>query len=460
MGGGNVGDGVILDLTGLPRRLEVEPEQRIARASASVPLGELNRAADQAGLRLPPDPSSGAWATSGGAVSTNAAGARSVRFGSVRRWVEAVELVTADGDIAELRRGVRAQSTTLDRFEAGAAPRIRAAFAQIAARFPRTRKNSSGYAIDAYLASGDPLDLIVGAEGTLGAVTAVAWRLDPIPHARGGLRVALRSLDALTEAVGALLRFDPSAVELLDQTFLQLVGEKGEAVLLVEIERETAAEVKAAVTEAAKALRPLATDVDTGLTPEAARRLWELRHAASPILAGLPEERRSLQVIEDACVPVERMSEYVRVVRERSAAHGIPVVIFGHAGDGHVHVNLLPRVTDEGWEAAVAALLEEVTDAVVRLGGTPSGEHGDGRLRAGLMERVYGGEVLSLFEDVKRAFDPLGILNPGIILPSGEPPISHLKVGAHAAALPEDIARELRRIEQGAGYARNRLDLA
>jgi FAD/FMN-containing dehydrogenase len=461
MGGGNVGDGVILDLTALPRRLEVEPERRVARTSASVRLGELNRAADQAGLRLPPDPSSGAWATAGGAVSTNAAGARSVRYGSVRRWVEAVELVTAYGETTELRRGSRGTGQALRRFDDETAPLIRTASSEIAARFPRTRKNASGYALNAYLASGDPLDLVIGAEGTLGIVTAVEWRLDPVPPARGGLRIALRSLDSLTEAVAALLRFDPSAVELLDKSFLQLVGEdKAEAVLLVELERETQNDVKAVVTEAAKTMRPLASDVDTGLTPEAARRLWDLRHAASPILAGLPEERRSLQVIEDACVPVERMSEYVRTVRERAAAHGIPVVIFGHAGDGHIHVNLLPRVTDNGWEAAVATLLEEVTDEVVRLGGTPSGEHGDGRLRAGFLARVYGSEIVSLFESVKRSFDPLGILNPGIILPSGEPSISHLKVGAQAVNLPEDIARELRRIEQSGGYARNRLDLA
>jgi FAD/FMN-containing dehydrogenase len=460
MGGGNVGDGVILDLTALPRRLEVDPARWRARSSASVSLGELNRVADPAGLRLPPDPSSAAWATTGGVVSTNAAGARSVRYGSVRRWVEALEMVTADGEVAELRRGSPGRALALDRFEVEAAPSIKAASSEIATRFPHTRKNSSGYALDAYLASGDPLDLIIGAEGTLGIVTAVEWKLDRIPRARGGLRIALRSLDSLTEAVATILRFDPSAVELLDKTFLELVGEKGEAVLLIELERETADEVRASVTEAAAAMRSLASEVDTGLTPEATRRLWDLRHAASPILAGLPEERRSLQVIEDACVPVERMSEYVRVVRERAAKHGIPVVIFGHAGDGHVHVNLLPRVTDDGWEAAVAMLLEEVTNEVVRLGGTPSGEHGDGRLRAGFLSKVYGREIISLFDSVKRSFDPLGILNPGIILPSGEPPISHLKVGAQAVALPDDVARELRRIEQTGGYARNRLDLA
>jgi hypothetical protein len=114
----------------------------------------------------------------------------------------------------------------------------------------------------------------------------------------------------------------------------------------------------------------------------------------------------------------------------------------------------------------VAGLLDEVTDVIVRLGGTPSGEHGDGRLRASLLARVYGDEVTALFTRVKRAFDPLGILNPGVILPcpgwpsGGESPISRLKVGPHAVALPDDIAGALRRIEQRGGYAQNRVELA
>ncbi|MGH7498207.1 MAG: FAD-binding oxidoreductase [Gemmatimonadales bacterium] len=461
MGGGNVGEGVILDLTALPHRLELDAARRLVRTSAAVRVAELNFAADAAGLRLPPDPSSGAWATVGGVVSTNAAGARSVRYGSMRRWVEAVELVTAEGELVELRRSSRPVARVLARFEAEAAPLIQAASDEIAARFPRTRKNSSGYALDHYLATGDPLDLVIGAEGTLGAITAVEWRLDDVPAARGGLKVSLRSLDALAEVVAALLRSDPSAVELLDRTFLEMVGEGGaEAVILVELERATPQEVRAAVAAAAKLVRPWASGVDTALTADAAQRLWSLRHAASPILAGLPEERRSLQVIEDACVPVERMGEYVRAVRESAAARGIPVVIFGHAGDGHVHVNLLPRVTDPGWEASVAILLEEVTDVVVALGGTPSGEHGDGRLRAALLPRIYGPNIVALFERVKRSFDPVGILNPGIILPSGEPPVSRLKVGSQAIPLPDDIGSGLRRIEQKAGYARNRLELA
>jgi FAD/FMN-containing dehydrogenase len=463
MGGGNVGDGIVVDLTALPRRVEVDGRARRARSSASVTLADLNIAADRAGLRLPPDPSSGRWATLGGMISTNAAGARTVRYGSVRRWVEAVELVTADGEITELRRGgpPGARTLAVERFETEAAPVIRAAADLVRARFPRTRKNASGYALDAWLESGDLVDLVVGAEGTLGFVTAADWRLDPVPAARAGLRVALRTLDALGDAVAALLEHEPSAVELLDRTFLELVGEAGpEAVLLVEVERDDQQAAREAVERAADAVRPWATAVDTGLTPAAAERLWALRHAASPILAGLPETRRSLQVIEDGCVPIERMGAYVHAVRDAATAHGLAVVIFGHAGDGHVHVNLLPEVERPGWEASVAALLEQVTDALVRLGGTPSGEHGDGRLRAGLLTRVYGAEVTALFGRVKRAFDPLGILNPGVILPSGEPPISRLKIGAHAVRLPDDIARALRRIEQRGGYAQSRLELA
>ena len=167
------------------------------------------------------------------------------------------------------------------------------------------------------------LDLIIGAEGTLGIVAEIEWRLDHIPPFRAGLRVHLASLDRLSDLVIALNRCEPSALELLDRTFLDLVGAGAwggvsdgfvpEAILLVELERsdpEALREVLAAVTEA---IQPWATSIETAYSPPQAERLWAIRHAASPILAGLPEDRRSLQVIEDACVPIERMGEYIRI---------------------------------------------------------------------------------------------------------------------------------------------------
>jgi FAD/FMN-containing dehydrogenase len=467
MGGGNVGEGVVVDLTGLSdRRLEVDPAARRARTSSRVTLGELNAAANRHGLRLPPNPSSGQWATVGGMVSTNAAGARSVRYGSVRPWVEGLTMITADGEIVRLRRGVTigAQDgpAALNRFYRNAAPAIHRSAALIAARFPKTRKNSSGYALDAYLASGDLLDLIIGAEGTLGIVSEIEWRLSRIPPFRAGLRVHLASLERLSDLVIALNRIEPSALELLDRTFLDLVTASfvPEAILLVELEQDDPESLRKVLAAASEAIEPWATSFETAYSPPEAERLWEIRHAASPILAGLPEERRSLQVIEDACVPLERMSEYIQMVRRAAAERDIPVVMFGHAGDGHIHVNLLPDVTQPGWEQTIAGLMDEVTDAVTRLGGTPSGEHGDGRLRATTLDRVYGTELVELFRLVKQSFDPLGILNPGIILPAGELPITRLKVGPGAVSIPEDVERSLREIERSGGYGRSRLELA
>jgi FAD/FMN-containing dehydrogenase len=262
--------------------------------------------------------------------------------------------------------------------------------------------------------------------------------------------------------VGALRKLRPAALELLDRTFLELVDLdlRREGILLVELEHHNPDALRESVARASDAVRPLAASVETAFSLPEAERLWAIRHAASPILAGLPEDRRSLQVIEDACVPLEAMSQYIRLVRHTAGERGIPIVLFGHAGDGHVHVNLLPDVGTKGWEREVSALLDEVTQIVIELGGTPSGEHGDGRLRAGTLASVYGDEIVRLFGRVKQAFDPLGILNPGVILPSGEPPISQLKVGDTAASLPPDIARALREIELSGGYARCRMELA
>jgi FAD/FMN-containing dehydrogenase len=483
--GGAVGRDVVVDLRErMPRRLEVDPKSRSAITSANITQAELTVAALTHGLRLPPDPSSSGWATLGGMVSTNAAGPRTVRYGPVRPWVDALEVVTADGEVGWLRRkrGRHPGDSTdlpppplaaLERLHRDVAPAIEGARSTIAARFPRTRKNTAGYALDHWLSTADDLDLLIGAEGTLALVTSIRWRLDPIPRARSGVRVALASLDDLEQAVLALVALDPSAVELLDRTFLDLVrqgngaGERptnlpgaAEAVLLVEFERTDAGTARGVVGDAVRALKAIALDVETAITPEDEQRLWTLRNAASPILAGLPPGRRSLQVIEDGCVPLARLGEYVAAVREAARGLELTVVIFGHAGDGNVHVNVLPELARPDWPARIDSLFQTVSDAAIGLGGTVSGEHGDGRLRAPLLARLYGPEVMGLFHQVKTAFDPLGIFNPGVKLATGGVPLQHLKIGPAAAPIPEDIAEALREIERTGGYARSRLEIA
>lgn len=466
MGGGNVGDGVVVDLSALgPAAPEVDPVARRARVSASVTADALDRAARAHGLRFPPLPSSSRWATLGGMAATNAAGASAVRTGSVRRWITRIQWLGADGEPRHWRRG----EPVTGRWEE-LARRIRAAEPAIRSRFPRVRKNSSGYAVDAFLDSGDLLDLLIGSEGTLGVITALDCRLEPVPGATAGVRLALRSLEDLADVVASLLPLRPAALELLDRTFLDLVAREGgelppiatgaEALLMAEFERAAPAAARGVVGDAVRAVSAWTADVDTALTPEESEGLWEVRHAASPILARLPDTKRSLQVIEDGVVPPSRLADYIRLVRRVTAAQGCGAVLFGHAGDGNLHVNLLVDTTRAGWEAEVAAVLREVSAGVVALGGTLSGEHGDGRLRAGALESVFGAELVELFRDIKAAFDPAGVLNPGIKLAAVAPPVSRLKVGTGAVDIPADIAEGLRAIERGGGYARPRLELA
>lgn len=486
--GSAVGRGVVVDLRErMPRELRIDAGGREALTSAGITQAELNRAALPAGLRLPPDPSSSAWATLGGMLATNAAGARTVRYGPARAWVQAADLVDGTGQGWRMTRKQRTGGDpTAAGFDSGSEGdwqagtpmdealhrKLRGAAGLIEARFPRVRKNTAGYALDEWLATGDDLDLVIGSEGTLGFVTAIRWRLQPIPAARSGLRIALASLDDLEAAVRAIGELEPSALELLDRTFLDLVsGDAGpaspiplpagtEAMLLVEFERESASAARGVAGDAVRLVDGVALDVVTALSEEEERQLWSLRHAASPILARQPAGRRSMQVIEDGCVPLPRLGDYVRAIREAARQTGIRVVIFGHAGDGHLHVNALADLDRPGWEARLQALYDSVHAAAIALGGTISGEHGDGRLRAPLLAALYGEEVLALFREVKLAFDPRGILNPGVKLPDGTPPLSSLKVGPEASPIPPDIAAALHEIERTGGYARSRVAVA
>lgn len=476
MAGGNVGPGVLVDLTALDGApIRIDPERRVAITGASVRLGTLREVAEGHRLRMPVDPSSERFLTAGGAVSTNAAGTRTVKVGPVRSWVEELVLVTADGEVCRMTRGNRALDETSAvfrrRISAAIGDSLQQARSLVVKNFPKVRKNTAGYALDHYLESGDLIDLVIGAEGTLGAVTEVTWRLEPIPAWRGGLRVAIRDIKDLGPIVMSLRDLDPSRLEFLDGTFLRFVADEirrhqrgdrlleADALMLIEFEGDPET-VGRRIARAEEIVRGPAIDVARGEDRQALDALWAIRYAASPRLAALGVQRRSLQIIEDGCVPIEKLGEYLATLRGVAEWHGIEVVLFGHAGDGHVHANLLPDVTAPGWETAVQAIFEQVSRAVIALGGTPAGEHGDGRLRATLSEPLFGPEIIALFHRIKKAFDPTNIFNPGIKFAKPGRPLSDLKVGQGATAIPSDIEAQLRRIERQGGYAESRVDLA
>ena len=470
MANGALGEGVIVDLARLGRVGALESSGHTITVGAAVTRDQVQHVVARYGLSFPIDPSSSAFATLGGMCATHAAGARSVKYGPLRHWINAAECVFADGSRAWVRRGALAPDVAaMRRFDLEVAPRIRGAD-PAALRHEGVRKESSGYALDAWRTSGEPLDLILGSEGTLALIVAVELRLAPLQRTTASLLAGFPDLEGAAAAAGRLAAHGASAVELLDRSFLEIAASEGsplplpsglEAVLIVEAEVSEGGDLRRLMKELAGWCEAGgATHIELAMDKEDELRLWALRHAASPILNRLAPRLQSMQLVEDGCVPPARFAQYVRGVREALARARIRGVIFGHAGDAHAHVNALVDVTERDWRPRVERLIADMTALVVRLGGTLAGEHGDGRLRTPLLARTWSAATLELFTAVKHAFDPDGILNPGVKVPlDGATPLGAIKYDPDLPPLPEPAREALDMIVREKAWARHRLDL-
>ena len=475
MAGGAIGDGVVVDLSRINQLRTIDERLRTVWVDCGVLWSALDATARRKGLRLPVDPSSGRFCTLGGMVATNASGARTLRHNSTRAWVNAVDCVFSDGNRAVITRGEAPprEIEAIERFMESAHAGVVAADRRKPIRHEGVRKESSGYGVNAYSDQADIVDLIVGSEGTLAIIVAIQLKLDPVPGATSSVLGSFPSLETATTAATRTVKAGASACELLDRTFLAYAAtgarsdatfrkrlEGVEAILLAEVEGDTSAEAGARAKELASEFTAAgASACDVALTSEAEHELWDLRHAVSPILAGL-ENATSMQFIEDGAVPLARLPEYVQGVRQALAARGVSGVIFGHAGDAHVHVNPLLDVRQPEWRSQVSGLLEDVVSLTARLGGTLSGEHGDGRLRAPLLEKVWPKDAVRAFGLVKKAFDPRNIFNPGVKIPlPGQTPLGQIKYDPDLAPLPDRARSALDAMTVARDYSAFRLSL-
>jgi D-lactate dehydrogenase len=376
-----IAGGVVVGFERMDRIRRIAPGDRLAVVEPGVLNGTLQRALAEHGCFWGPDPTSADYSTIGGNLACNAGGPRTVKYGACRDNVLGLVAVAGTGDI--LRCG------------------------------SMTTKGAVGY---------DLTRLIVGSEGTLALIVEATLKLTPSPAQVRTLRALYRDVDAAATAVARIMSQPtvPCALEYMDGEALRLARRHGAddlpeagALLLVEVDGTAEAldsllrpVLAAAEVEGLIELRQAAD-------PAAVARLWAARKALSPALRALAPKK----INEDVVVPVSRLPALIEGLRAIAARSGIPIVTFGHAGNGNVHVNLLYRPEDPAQAAAAPGALSAVFDLVIALEGTLSGEHGIGLDKRDFMPRAVDAATLAAMRAIQRSFDPDGILNPGKLLP-------------------------------------------
>ncbi len=375
--------GVVLSLERMNRILEFSPENQYLRCQAGTRNGDVQARAEQAGLFWPPDPTSSGFSSVGGNLGCNAGGPRAVKYGTCRDNVLGLTAVTGDGRI----------------IETGC----------------RTTKGVVGY---------DLTRLLVGSEGSLAIITEATLLLRALAPARWSIRAAYATVEGAAQAVSAMMAqpVRPCALEFMDATAVRLVRENAgialpaqtQALLLIDIDGDSARLAEDAAALQRSGARPDCLDWLVAEDPVRSKDLWQARKALSPCLRALAPQK----INEDVVVPVSRLPELMQRLQAISERFALPIVNFGHAGNGNVHVNILADFSKPAEREAVAPCLDAVFDCVLELGGTLSGEHGVGLAKRDFVAREVSPDALDLMHQIKRVFDPAGILNPDKTLPS------------------------------------------
>ncbi|WP_436922896.1 FAD-binding and (Fe-S)-binding domain-containing protein [Halosimplex amylolyticum] len=486
LAGQTVGPGcVVLDCSKyMDSVVSVDPDARRATVQPGVVQDDLDDRLADHGLQFAPDPASSNRATVGGGIGNNSTGAHSVRYGITDAYTEELDVVLADGSLIHTREVVLDSEewddiVGNDDREADLYRIVRELVEtnreEIDARYPDLKRTVSGYNLDRVIYENDAGErvinlskLFVGAEGTLGVVVEATVSLVSRPETTA---LALYCFDDLLDAMRAVpvaLEFDVSAVELMDDEVFRLARESGEfaayaepiperaaAALLLEFDSELHDDLGAAVAETNRRFRDQgrAFDVVEAYDESAQADIWKLRKAAIPLLMSLEGDAKPYPFIEDATVPPADLAEYVGRFESILDDHDTSAAYFAHAGSGTLHIRpILTLKEGEGIEA-MRSIADDVTDLVAEYHGSFSGEHGDGLARTEFNPKMYGPQLWEAFRDLKTAFDPDWLLNPGKVVYREDDPTDmreHLRYGADYQSVEPNA--ELDFAEEG-GYS-------
>ncbi|MFC6823668.1 FAD-binding and (Fe-S)-binding domain-containing protein [Halopelagius fulvigenes] len=460
LAGQAVNEAVVLDFTRhMDDIVSIDPGERRARVEAGAVLGELNESLASHGLKFAPDPAAGDRSAIGGAIGNNSTGAHSLKYGKTDAYVEECEVVLADGTVetlgetpvSELRADADREGSLLERVYAEVVRVIDEEGDEVRERFPELKRNVSGYNFDVLVEEAETgtvnlARLLAGSEGTLAVVTEAEVSLEPVPETKAVSLLFYESvLDAVTD-VQYVLEHDPAAVELVDDVLLglarettefeeaaSLVPDEAQAALLVEFyaedddhgrertagllaDRVPGTDTEATPPEDRPAIEETIAFAGLEAHEEGERKMfWTLRKAGLPILLSRTSDEKHISFIEDCAIPPEHLPEFVERFQSllTEKGHDADAAFYAHAGPGVLHVRPLVDTKAAEDREDMVAIADAVTDMVVEFGGSVSGEHGDGHARTQWNRKLYGDDLWRAFRDLKSAFDPDWLLNPG-----------------------------------------------
>ncbi|MFH9425653.1 FAD-binding and (Fe-S)-binding domain-containing protein [Streptomyces sp. NPDC017529] len=418
------GVGVVMDFTRHLRRIvSLDAEARTAVVQPGVVLDDLRAAAGAHGLTFGPDPSTHSRCTLGGMIGNNSCGSHSVAWGTTADSVRELDVLTYGGERLRAGRGTAALDALPQRLRDGVRALVDGDLALLRTGYPELPRRISGYALDALLPEKgtDLARALTGSEGTLGVLTEATVALVAAPAARVLAVLGYADESAAAEAAHTLLPYSPLTVEGMAADLVGSAADlpKGGAWLFVEMGGDDPGEALAHAGKLCRGAGAATTDHVVVTDPARQRALWRVREDASGTATRMPDGSEAWPGWEDCAVPPARLGAYLRDFRALLAQHGLRGTPYGHFGDGCIHVRIDFDLLGAEGVRRFREFSCDLGDLVVAHGGSLSGEHGDGQARAELLPKMYGTELVGLFERFKDLWDPAGGLNPGMLVRPG-----------------------------------------
>jgi anaerobic glycerol-3-phosphate dehydrogenase C subunit len=451
--------GIVFDTTRYMNKiLGIEKDGSLVTCEPGVVLDELNQQLASFGRMVGPDPSTSNRATIGGCLANNATGAHSLRYGYIGDYVHSVEAVLADGQLVEFKNDFEPKpdaGSAVDQIADRCLSLLTENKEIIEKALPRTKRNRSGYLI-AGICHDNKIDLarmLAGSEGTLCIFTKITLRTVPVPAAKGLLRLQFKNLARMADAVPIIVDSGADACELLDKILIKTAIEaypeyrdalpdSAAAVLIVEHTGDSLKDVKLKLKQTSTSVAKIAAKCDVITDKRRQQKIEKARKDAVPLLYRNRGGKKPIPFIEDVSVDNKQLSKYIIGLQSIASEYDFETSFYGHAGDGELHVRPYLDLRDPTDVQKMPVIANEVFALAWSLGGSISGEHADGLVRAAYIKKQYGPKFYELLKQIKEIFDPLFILNPDKII-CDDPEVMTKNLRASYEVAPERLVGDL-----------------